>query len=50
METPVFGAVHIEVGDGEALGHFFEGGLVVQGLFGDNNASGMDGEVVGEVD
>jgi len=50
MESPIFGAVHIEVGDGESFGHLFQGGLVVQGLFGDNDTAGMDGEVVGKVD
>ena len=48
VETQRFGVIHIEMGDGEALGHHLQGGEMMDRAFGDDDAPRVDRQIVGK--
>ena len=49
MKTEIFGTVHIKVSDGKTFGHHLKRRMVINGFFGNDNPSRMNGQMIGEV-
>jgi hypothetical protein len=49
VKAPLFGRIHVEMGDREALGHQLQRRGLVQRRFGNDDPAGMNRQVVGKV-
>lgn len=48
MKAKVFGMIHIEVGDREALGHHLQCRVIGDGAFGHQHTAGVNGQIIGK--